>query len=818
MDDQTPVALEAAAAGFAVFPCRSATWIYTDPQTDEPYPSLNPFEQVKAPLTKKCLLDSAFPDQTAEWTGGERVTWRAAVPEWLHGDDDSKPAGGFRRAVIQPAHVAALFGQWAKLAPMPAIAIPPDRCVVDVDPDKDGNIRFPADLLEALQRESNLVVKTPSGGLHIHFAAIEGFDRQWHLYIADDDGSVVRVADFKAGARGYVYPPGATSEKGRYEAVKGSLSDPPAAVPPSLRSALLAMYAGSPQMFGKVHEGKGEKRPRCGPGDLRCMTPGTPGGRHGVMNRGVFTDAWLDQLTPEREKEWRAAAGAAGMDPSAADDCFSRAKADGETKRKTKPPTGEPGPAPDGGGSARSYGKPKPGEGFDRRGALAALPDDLRALIASFEGAPLKRRVPAARAVRGSSAWLGAAPDKRSIARHLLTTFELRQTSEDGAAGDVENEWERIPEGLRIAVEGLLGRNDGGQWTDPEDAPEQEPDPFKTDSEWDEKPPERQWLIRDWLPRGRLGLFAGVGGYGKSRMALQIAARVAADRRGKDPEHEADAIPGHVVTPAFRIDPDNAGPVVFASWEDERDEMARRLESMVSEGLVTKPGPDVPLHFLDLRGAGPVWGPNTAGGRSGHVQTAGGITAAGRRLRRTCEEAGAVLLIVDSLAGAYAGDENTRALVRAFCADWDAWATLNGCTVMLIAHPSKGNDGSVENDYSGSTDWHNAARWRWTLSKQGTGEKRRVKKTLRNGETKSVEVEVRAAALAISKSSYGRDDGVMFLESKGLGWVSIDRQKAASAAAAKMETVDPPKGNKAAQRKKGKGMNDGEAWNASNES
>ena len=49
-------------------------------------------------------------------------------------------------------------------------------------------------------------------------------------------------------------------------------------------------------------------------------------------------------------------------------------------------------------------------------------------------------------------------------------------------------------------------------------------------------------------------------------------------------------------------------------------------------------------------------------------------------------------------------------------ASWDAWARDTGCTVLLIAHPPK-----TDAAYSGSTDWHAAARAVWTLSLYETG-------------------------------------------------------------------------------------------------
>ena len=168
--------------------------------------------------------------------------------------------------------------------------------------------------------------------------------------------------------------------------------------------------------------------------------------------------------------------------------------------------------------------------------------------------------------------------------------------------------------------------------------------------------------------------------------------------------------------------------------------------------------------FIDLRGVGPLWAPATGG--SGHVQTRAALTSAGGRVRATCEALKARLLVVDSLAGAYAGDENTRALVRAFCADWDAWASANRCAVMLIAHPPKAPSGgsapSVDADYAGSTDWHNAARWRWALEPTPTGRTR----TDKTGK----DAIVVALALKLAKSSYGPDGARVFLASSESHW------------------------------------------------
>lgn len=296
--------------------------------------------------------------------------------------------------------------------------------------------------------------------------------------------------------------------------------------------------------------------------------------------------------------------------------------------------------------------------------------------------------------------------------------------------------------------------------------------------------PEREWLIKGWLPVGRLGMLSGRGGRGKSRLVLQLAARMAS----------ATPLAGHVLLGGngvegldskdhrnvnrhpFSLDATHCGPVVFASWEDEHVEVGRRLAAMAADKLVDVEQLAGRLLYLDLRGKGPVWAP----GAEKHVSTVASLTKVGQRVRATAEALSARLLVLDSLAGAYASDENTRALVRAFCADWDAWASETRCALLLVAHPPKrpaGKSGSTINedtddDFAGSTDWHNAVRFRWSLGNADTGRRRRRKKS----ET-GKGIPVTALGLTCKKSSYGpQPNQTLFLApgTKGeVGWKAI---------------------------------------------
>ncbi len=234
-------------------------------------------------------------------------------------------------------------------------------------------------------------------------------------------------------------------------------------------------------------------------------------------------------------------------------------------------------------------------------------------------------------------------------------------------------------------------------------------------TDWQKKAPPREWLIKGWLPRGRIGILSAEGGAGKSMLALQLAALMA-DGGGAWIGRAGDKL----------VMPDvAAGTVVFASWEDEADEIRRRLNYVEQAETVSAPwlGQDAPdlltrridnrLLFLDMQGLGPLWAGDLTNSRAKE-------TSAGEALRRYCEtlDHAPDLLVLDSLAAAYGSGENERAQVREFMGSWDAWGRARDCAILIIHHPAKSGEGK-EQGYSGNTDWHNASRWRWHLDMEG---------------------------------------------------------------------------------------------------
>ena len=233
----------------------------------------------------------------------------------------------------------------------------------------------------------------------------------------------------------------------------------------------------------------------------------------------------------------------------------------------------------------------------------------------------------------------------------------------------------------------------------PEDAQRIE---YRNDWKGDAQP--REWICEGWL-NYRLTLFTGHGGTGKSQLALQLAAAVASKVR------RCNWIPLDPGASDAAMTISSSSPVLVASWEDEEDEVHRRLSSIAK--VLPWAGPDQiedRLHFADLADRGPLWNDNP-------LDT-------GKLLQATAKEIGARLLVIDPRAAAYANDENHRAQVRAFISHWDRWARDNRCAVLLIDHLPKyaTTDGSYmfrgNASYAGSTDWHNASRCVWHIDEK----------------------------------------------------------------------------------------------------
>ena len=229
-------------------------------------------------------------------------------------------------------------------------------------------------------------------------------------------------------------------------------------------------------------------------------------------------------------------------------------------------------------------------------------------------------------------------------------------------------------------------------------------------------PPPQLWLVQNWLPADRLAMLTGMGGAGKSRLALQLAAAVAAGQDVWLYGSMANDMGNNAA-------PDGPAVAVWASWEDGSDEIDRRLKLAAEPRASDKESAPwcIPgalgdrLVVVDMADRGPIWGPNPGA----HVSTAAQLLPPGEQLLELAADKSAALLVIDPTAAAYGSNENDRALVRSFGAALDSWAREHVCAVLLIGHPPK----SGADAYSGTTDWRNSVRSMWTLTKERHGKK-----------------------------------------------------------------------------------------------
>ena len=263
----------------------------------------------------------------------------------------------------------------------------------------------------------------------------------------------------------------------------------------------------------------------------------------------------------------------------------------------------------------------------------------------------------------------------------------------------------------------------------------------------DDLPP-REWLIKDWLPANCVSMFTGEGGVGKSFATLQIACALISGV--KECYFDATTQPiSNTDLPSIKV--------VYAAWEDELEEVSRRMRRI--KGKLE--WPDIGkiesrFAFVDLKRLGPIWGPKIGE----HLSSRGELLDTGKELLRICEEKGARLLVLDPGAGAFGSNENDRAAVREFTGYMSGWGVENRCATLIISHPPKSGE-----TYSGSTDWLGSVRSLWNLG---------LRKAERKEDDGKTEI-IRYHSLTHEKSNYSLRQPEVYLTKGKYGvWLEAD--------------------------------------------
>lgn len=203
------------------------------------------------------------------------------------------------------------------------------------------------------------------------------------------------------------------------------------------------------------------------------------------------------------------------------------------------------------------------------------------------------------------------------------------------------------------------------------------------------KAPPREWLVDQWLPKRTTTALYGDGGMNKTLLALQLA--------------HAHSTGG----PWLGLEvPKGRALCVFC--EDDLDEIHRRLDSIdAATGITFR------SQMTDLA----LW-PRT--GKDTVLQTfnrdnVGTLTDFHKRLDQVMDEMRPSLLVLDTAADMFGGNENIRGQVNQFIKFGLGHFILKyETTILLLAHPSLSGLSSGTGT-GGSTAWNNSVRSRWYL-------------------------------------------------------------------------------------------------------
>jgi RecA-family ATPase len=200
--------------------------------------------------------------------------------------------------------------------------------------------------------------------------------------------------------------------------------------------------------------------------------------------------------------------------------------------------------------------------------------------------------------------------------------------------------------------------------------------------------PVRRWCVHDRIPMRNVTLLSGDGATGKTTIALQLAVLVATSQN--------DWLGAMI---------DEPGPVLFLTAEEELDEIHYRLEMIVQRYGLTFSNTRARMHLICRPGEDCVLGaPN--------LKTASLLlTEQYARLRLTIDAIKPKLVILESSADLFAGNESDRSLVRQFIRALRSLSIEYDCAIVLISHPSLVGLSSGSGT-AGSTQWQNSVRSR----------------------------------------------------------------------------------------------------------
>ncbi|MBP0579000.1 AAA family ATPase [Labrys sp. LIt4] len=267
--------------------------------------------------------------------------------------------------------------------------------------------------------------------------------------------------------------------------------------------------------------------------------------------------------------------------------------------------------------------------------------------------------------------------------------------------------------------------------------------PMVFPSSWDDMPvPEREWWLPDLIPSRTVTLLSGDGGVGKSLLALQLGAA------------SAMGMGTAGLTPS-------SGRVLYLGAEDEADEFHRRLVDICRGAGRTLADLGDRFGLLPMAGRDAILTQQPPGSSKQLP------TEVWNNVLKRAAQIVPDILILDTSADLFGGNEIDRAQVRQFVGMLRGFAQDYDCAVLLLSHPSVAGMQSGSG-LSGSTAWNNSVRSRLYLDfapAEDGGEPDRC-----------------ARRLSTKKSNYGAPEGTISLRWDAGRFVPDDGSAPAGAA------------------------------------
>lgn len=199
----------------------------------------------------------------------------------------------------------------------------------------------------------------------------------------------------------------------------------------------------------------------------------------------------------------------------------------------------------------------------------------------------------------------------------------------------------------------------------------------------------REWLVEGMIPANNVTLFYGDGGSGKSLLAAQlcVAKVLGCGWIGSEPLTKGNAL--------------------YVSAEDDLPEVHRRMADIVRHHEVS---------MFDLRGLAvvPLADRDALLAVQGRTRGILEPTPLYAALAARIAALRPALVVVDTLADTFGGDENDRSQARQFVGLLRRLAIGFNTTVVVLAHPSRDGMKTGRGD-GASTGWHNSVRSRLYL-------------------------------------------------------------------------------------------------------